>query len=252
MTIETTDYATAENPPPNARGNCETCGVDIDQWEALGFVFPRHCPEHEPTEDSKAIAAAKAREVERRKEKTRAVIPHLYQEIGARFHGSFPKRAWEEISRWSPPQERTFERSHGLLITGTTGLYKSTMACYHVAKLHIETGVSIGYLSVPEFDTVQRLAWSGSDEDKIAAAIQKKMARSVRVLILDDLGKEGSTDQVEQELHSLVEHRLSKLLPTVFTLNATAEAYEARLSVERSKPFLRRLLDYNRNVHVTD
>lgn len=243
------DEPADEMPPPNAIGHCETCGVEIDQWQAMGIVYPKHCEAHEPSMDAKAIEAAKAAETERRRQTVRAVIPPLYQEIGTRFNSKFPRAAWAEISRWEPAPDG-FERSHGLIVTGETGLYKSTMVCFHVAKIHITTGLSIGYLSVPEFDTIQRLAWHGTADEKIEARLQLKQARGVRILILDDLGKESPTDAIEKELHSLVEYRLSHLKPTITTLNADAAAYEARLSAERGKPFLRRMMDYNRNVHV--
>lgn len=238
-------------PAPNRRGKCETCGVPVDQWEIMGVVYPRHCAEHENSAMSALVAKAKEAETERRKIHAKRIIPDLYQELWRAFRKDYPAAAWADIKRWEPGADDSgIAKGWGLIVSGETGKFKSTMVCHHVTNLHIRTGYSIAYLSVPEFETVQRLAWSGTDDEKIAARLQLKAARSARILILDDLGKESATDQIEREIHSLISKRLDGLRPTIITLNASAEGYAARLSPERAAPLMRRLTDYNRHIHV--
>lgn len=236
-------------PPPNTRGKCEECSAEIDQWEVMGIVYPRHCERHAPDAASPAVLAAREAENQKRRNRTRQTIPALYREIALKAHKQYPREAWDSIRRWQPG-EVGIERGWGLLVTGETGKYKSTMVCHHVADICLKTGCSIGFLSVPEFETIQRLALHGSDDEKTAAKLQLKHARRCRILILDDLGKESATEIVERELHSLIDSRLSKLRPTIVTMNTSFDDYQSRLSHERAKPFMRRLVDYNRVVFV--
>lgn len=243
-----TDTAITTQP-----GRCATCGTAIQQQVVLGIPFPRYCDNH--LDDAVAASTVASNEVERerRKAKLRATIPPLYREIAKTKRDEYPTEAWASIQRWEPAEDG-LARAWGLLVTGETGRFKSTMVCHHVSNIALRTGYSVAFLSVPEFETVQRLAWAEpkkSDGDaKFAAARQIKMARGARILIVDDLGKESATDQIERELHSLISRRLDQLLPTIVTLNASAAAYEARLSPERASAFMRRLTEYNRHIHV--
>jgi DNA replication protein DnaC len=239
-------------PAPNRRGKCETCGTAIDQWEMMGVVYPRHCDRHEHSAMSASVAAAREAEKDRRRATVKRVIPELYHHLWRAHHAAYPPAAWASIKRWEPADnDAGIAKGWGLIVFGDTGLFKSTMVCHHVANIHIRTGYSIAFLSVPEFETVQRLAYHGTDDEKIAARLQLKSARNARILILDDLGKESSSDAIELALHSLISHRLDRLRPTIITLNASATGYEARLSPERAKPLMRRLVDYNRAIQVT-
>jgi DNA replication protein DnaC len=237
-------------PAPNRRGQCKTCGIAVDQWEMFGVVYPLHCDQHESSALSASVEAAREAEKERRRVTAKRVIPELYQALCREHHDHYPAEAWASIRRWEPGTEG-IARGWGLIVAGETGLFKSTMVCHHVTNIHIRTGYSIAFLSVPEFETVQRLAHFGTEDEKLAARMQLKQARSARILILDDLGKESATEQIEREIHSLISLRLDRLRPTIITLNASPEAYQARLSPERAKALMRRLTDYNRAVHVT-
>jgi DNA replication protein DnaC len=237
-------------PPPNRRGRCKECGAPVDQWEIFGVIYPLNCEQHESGAISSAVEAAREAAKERRRETARRVIPELYQALCREHHDRYPAEAWASIRRWEPGTDG-IARGWGLLVAGETGTFKSTMVCHHVTNIHIRFGYSIAFLSVPEFETVQRLAHFGTEDEKLAARIQLKQARSARILILDDLGKESATEQVEREIHSLISLRLDRLRPTIVTLNASPEAYRARLSPERAAPLMRRLTDYNRAIHVT-
>jgi DNA replication protein DnaC len=200
---------------------------------------------------SASVAAARESEKERRKMNARRIIPELYQELWRAHRQDYPASAWADIKRWEPgADDAGIAKGWGLIVSGITGKFKSTMVCHHVTNIHIRTGYSIAYLSVPEFESVQKLAWQGTDDEKIAARLQLKAARNARILILDDLGKESATDQIEREIHSLISKRIECLRPTIITLNADAEAYSARLSPERAAPLMRRITDYNRHIHV--
>lgn len=239
----------SELPPPTQRGTCQVCSVEIDQWEAFGMVYPRCCDVHLQSSYSESVLAAQDAQKERRRVKMREVIPDLYQELAKRFYREYPADAWQSISRWEPAEE-SLDRVWGLLVTGETGGFKSTMVCHHVSSVALRTGYGVAFLSIPEFETVQKLAWSGTDDEKIKARKQLQTARSARILILDDLGKESNSSVIECELNSLIKRRVERLLPTIVTMNASADAYEARLSAERAKPFMRLLTDYNRHIHV--
>lgn len=237
-------------PMPTVKGRCETCGCEIVQWEVAGFVYPRHCDAHESAAKSATMQAAEEQEKARRKARVAKVIPPLYREIALAGHRDYPAEAWKAIRRWQPGTQG-IERAWGLLVFGETGKMKSTMVCHHVADVAIRTGASIAFLSVPEFETIQRLAWEKrATDEKMAARLQLKAARSAKILILDDLGKESSTEGIELALHGLIDYRITHLRPTIITLNANAAAYEARLSPERGKPFLRRLTNYNTAICV--
>jgi DNA replication protein DnaC len=65
----------------------------------------------------------------------------------------------------------------------------------------------------------------------------------VQILFLDDLGKGRSTPASEEAFFELLNVRLVKCLPTLFTTDLAVERIEAGFSDEYSRGILRRILE---------
>lgn len=227
-------------------GECADCSHPIEQIEVLGLRAPQRCTGCDRPNDVTVTALRLEREM--RKARARRVVPPLYRELAATRRDEYPRAVWSEISAWCPLETESPVRGHGLLISGPTGTWKSTMAAHKLAQVHVDTGWPIGWLSAPEFEVALRDGWSGDKDAARAATRMRGAAKSARLLVLDDLGKEGSTEAIEREIFALLDYRLARLKPTFITLNADPESFRARISAERRDPLMRRIAGVNRHL----
>ena len=77
------------------------------------------------------------------------------------------------------------------------------------------------------------------------------MAKSAKLLILDDLGAEKASEWVKEQLYMLVNYRYEHMLPIVVTTNCSGAELEQELGrrtlsrlVEMTKPVNIRASDY--------
>jgi DNA replication protein DnaC len=240
------EYVEAAPDAVPLAGECAGCGRPIEQLEVLGLRAPQRCTGCDRPNDVTATALRMQREM--RKAAARRVVPPLYRELAATRRDEYPRAAWSEIAAWCPRDAECPVRGHGLLITGPTGTWKSTMAAHKLAQVHVDTGWSIGWLSAPEYETVLRDGWSGDKDAARAARRLRSAAKSARLLVLDDLGKEGATEAIEREIFALLDYRQARMKPTFITLNADPASFRARLSADRRDPLMRRIAGVNRHV----
>lgn len=122
------------------------------------------------------------------------------------------------LTAWCQSEARA-----NLVLVGPVGSGK-TWAAAAAARCRFGQGQSVAWW--PVVDLLRALRPGGAPD---AAAY----ARDVDVLVLDDLAAHRATDWTDEQLHGLVDHRWSHLLPIIATTNAdvanTGDAMDPRL-----------------------
>ena len=122
--------------------------------------------------------------------------------------------------------------------TGKTGLALATMRA--AVEAH---GIDALFVTVPELlDEIrnsygsnqrQRLPYATDDDEppQLTAGQLQKLGRETTLLVLDDLGAERVSDSgwVEETLYTLINHRYSRMLRTIFTSNLDTTALARHL-----------------------
>lgn len=158
----------------------------------------------------------------------REVLPPRYH--GARF-GRLSGEVEEVVREWFAS-----ETPRNLLLVGTVGVGK-TYASALVAKSGCHFGWRTMFRAVPDLLTELR----PSDGDATLPARTMHRAMTSRLLVLDELGAEKTSEFTVNELNRLLNHRWNHLLPTVVTSNLDPRAKadeERRAATERRPPRL--------------
>lgn len=116
--------------------------------------------------------------------------------------------------------------ARGLGIYGTTGVGKSRAAWAILTRLHF-AGFSVLAVDAIAF---AKAASSYNDNDKMTkyeARDLLRRARNVKVLLLDDIGKEPSSPRTASEMHDLLNHRERECLSTIWTSERTGDELAA-------------------------
>lgn len=114
---------------------------------------------------------------------------------------------WEQMER----------DNAGLLLYGNTGTGKTFMACC-IANALIDRG--IGALVT----TMDRLIGAMRENYEANKADILERIQSIPLLVLDDLGRERSTEYVCEKIDEIVDARYTAGRPTIVTTNKTMEA----------------------------
>ncbi len=105
----------------------------------------------------------------------------------------------------------------GLMFTGPVGSGKTFLACA-IANALMAADKNLLFLVVPDLldelrASIGRKDAENSEQDLLDAA------RTVPVLILDDLGAHNYTDWTKNRIYSIVNYRMNYQLPTIITTN---------------------------------
>jgi hypothetical protein len=177
----------------------------------------------------------------------REIAPPIYRQSDPT---RFPEPLQNALAAFDPAS-RT-----GIGIRGDSGLCKT-----RAAFLLLKTAHYAGHKTIAtRADTIARIAanqWDDRPDPTQVSCIrgtptigqtnQKKLAdlASCEWLLIDDIGKQVNTPRSEAELWSILEQRTSNNLPTIWTLNMSAEQLGRYHSKDRSTPILRRLVEFS-------
>lgn len=176
----------------------------------LGGLVP--CPEHDV-----ALAEAERREETRALALRRHDAPRLLRCAGVWRHDQQATLAHftPEVQADARAFLATWNRRHGLVINGPTGVGKTWLAVALLAELLVERNVQ-----GCEFHMARALfsgLWQAMRQDREREHLAH-LAR-VPVLVLDDLGQEKPSEAVVAALHELLSWRAQEYRPTILTTN---------------------------------
>lgn len=179
-------------------------------------------------------------------------------------NANIPPRYWDRPFEWLEPSDATAEvekylndlKTHrhegrGLLMLGHPGRGKTHLGCALLMEAMAE-GYSVMFTTISAYrhrlmrQMQLNTAWSRmGDEDAYREWLQhdealKAMRNNIEFLMIDDVGKEYSTDSrwIEDELDFLLRHRYDRGLPTIMTTNKPLAEWKARYS-DSMESFLR-------------
>lgn len=103
----------------------------------------------------------------------------------------------------------------GLLFTGPVGSGKTYLAAA-IANTLIAKEINLLFLVVPDMLDELRASFSKNTASEIDLL---DIARTVPVLILDDLGAHNYTEWTKNRIYSILNYRMNEQLPTIITSN---------------------------------
>ncbi|MDR3542674.1 MAG: ATP-binding protein [Desulfosporosinus sp.] len=109
----------------------------------------------------------------------------------------------------------------GILFTGPVGSGKTYLAA-SIANELIEAQLQVLFLVVP--DLLDELRASYKSEVNEMDLLDT--ARTIPILVLDDLGAHNYTDWTRNRLYSIINYRMNEQLPTVITSNLSLDEME--------------------------
>ncbi len=215
----------ANSPKEFADKNCLKCKKLLKPFQIPGILdlspswvpapdICEHCETqmenaHKKMEEQKRIEEAFQTSMITPRFKTRTFVNFKVDESN--------RKAWESALNFKVDCEGT-----GLLFFGSYGIGKTHLAAAIVNRLIGQ--IRVLYISCPDLlnEIRETLHTKGSSSRLI-------MAKTVDLLVLDDIGAEKPSEWVRETLFILINHRYEHLLPTIFTTNCSLDELEQRL-----------------------
>jgi DNA replication protein DnaC len=114
-----------------------------------------------------------------------------------------------------------------LLLQGGYGTGKTHLAAA-VANFVLSLGFSVLFLTVPDLLDWLRAGFEAGEDESYNDRFEE--IRSVKLLVLDDLGTQNATPWACEKLYQIINHRYSLRLPTLVTTNQDLSEIDARIA----------------------
>ncbi|MCP5468564.1 MAG: ATP-binding protein [Deltaproteobacteria bacterium] len=115
-------------------------------------------------------------------------------------------------------------KNGGIIFLGTCGIGKTHLAAA-IANRQIGKSPTL-FISCPELLLELRNSISSRNRNQHHLF---ELARKVKLLVLDDIGAEKTSEWVQETLFVLINYRYEHILPTIFTSNCSLEELEKKL-----------------------
>jgi DNA replication protein DnaC len=176
-----------------------------------------------PTKEYTLDEERKQRRLDHLTETWNKICPPLYQDTKEEL---INQERLQRVFEWHPKQGRN------LWIEGPSGAQKTRLAYLRLEDLYFEQGYGCWAVNAVEMCNRIQIADGKTREAEI------ERLSKYAVLLIDDLGKEPNTQQVNSSLYLLAEKRLAYKRTTIITANSyTRDRKDADL------PTYRRLLE---------
>jgi DNA replication protein DnaC len=128
-----------------------------------------------------------------------------------------------------------------MLFLGPYGCGKTHLAAA-IANFAVGVGTPTLFLTVPDLLDWLRFSFASSDY-----GLEERLdeIRSIRLLVLDDLGTQNTTPWAAEKLYQIINHRYIHRLATVLTSNLTLNEIDGRIASRLQDPDLVTLVEIN-------
>jgi len=143
-------------------------------------------------------------------------VPELFRDA------TFDNFVNKEIINWLENnyiKNFQLDKSKGIYLYGSPGTGKTYLSVCLIKEL---SRVGIRSLLIPMIDFIGRVR-EESFKFNVESIDYERRVRDTELLVLDDFGAEKLTEWVEELIHSIVDYRYRRNLPTIFTSNYSLE-----------------------------
>lgn len=245
MESQTNTLTSASNErPPN--GICEDCKVVCEPYfrPAIGLLGidgkwlspSKLC---EPCADKREYQLAEMERIKRERDnlekafKSARISPRFRERTFENYKPTDKtKKAFDAANSYSPEGD-------GLVFFGPCGTGKTHLAASIVNRFIGR--IPVLFVSCPELLIEIRESMNGNKGNNSLEA-----AKDVRLLVVDDIGAEKTSEWVRETLFVLINHRYEYKLPTIFTTNCSM----SQLSEKLGDRIASRLVEMCRMINV--
>ena len=125
-----------------------------------------------------------------------------------------------------------------LFFTGRYGTGKTHLAAA-IANYTLDKGEEIIFQPVPDLLDQLRISYGNTGE---TFEDRFERIRTIRLLVLDDLGAQSPTAWAEEKLYQIINYRYVNKLPTVITSNVNPRDMDGRIASRLKDPFVTRIV----------
>jgi DNA replication protein DnaC len=222
---------------------CWDCQGDFPWAPTTSYQSaPRLCPQC----TEKAIAANLRQARAKLREAITECTPARFQATDC-THPDFRQSLWQRVKRWRPTAERPW-----LGLIGPTGACKTRVGfmVFHEAALDmIRAGPTPDIMprcpsvaAVSAYQLAQAVSELAGDAKKTAADFLQRMAR-VRILLIDDLGKQRNTQATANHMFAILDSRHAENLCTIWTSNLSPQEIVAGMPEDMAAPLAGRIME---------
>jgi DNA replication protein DnaC len=138
------------------------------------------------------------------------------------------------------------DSTKGLFLCGPIDHSKTRGACMLLERF-CRHGSSV---AMTQSTALVELFFQQFQDDGEKAVERLKKLKWTKVLLIDDIGKEKATERFETELFSLLEHRTSHLLKTLYTSNLSLVDLRMKFSKDQGAAIIRRIVQFSKCVEI--